>query len=226
MTYTFDFNAVLANSDRLAYGAWLTFVITVISLVIGVVIAAFGAYQLTNGSRWTQRIWGAYIEIVRNTPLLAQLFLIFFGLPSLGLKLNANVAAVVALSFNFAAYAAEIIRSGVESIPRGQTEAGKALGLRAGQIFFRIILKPALATIYPALAAQCVLVMLGSAIISTISANDLSSIAAVIQSATFRPFEVYFVVTAIYLVMALALQGALDLLGRLAFPFQNAREAR
>ncbi|WP_454703035.1 amino acid ABC transporter permease [Agrobacterium burrii] len=226
MKYTLDFSIVLASSDKLLYGAWLTFVITLISLVIGVIIAAFGAYQLTNGSRWTKWIWGAYIEIVRNTPLLAQLFLIFFGLPALGVKLSANVAAVVALSFNFAAYAAEIIRSGVDNVPRGQSEAGKALGLKTGQIFFRIILKPALATIYPALAAQCVLVLLGSAIISTISANDLSSIAAVIQSATFRPFEVYFVVTAIYLVMALVLQGALDVVGRIAFPFHNTREVR
>ena len=226
MNYTFDFNSVLSRSDELLFGAWLTLVLTVISLVIGVVIAAIGAYQLTNGGRWTRRIWSAYIEIVRNTPLLAQLFLIFFGLPALGIKLNANVAAVVALSFNFAAYAAEIIRAGVDGVPPGQAEAGKALGLKNGQIFFRIILKPALATIYPALAAQCVLVLLGSAIISTISANDLSSSAAVIQSATFRPFEVYFVVTAIYLVMALALQGALDLLGRVAFPFNTPREAR
>lgn len=226
MNYSLDFNSVFARSDELLYGAWLTLVITLVSLVIGVVIAAIGAYQLTNGSRWTQRIWSAYIEIVRNTPLLAQLFLIFFGLPTLGIKMSANMAAVVALSFNFAAYAAEIIRSGVDSIPAGQTEAGKALGLRNGQIFFRIILKPALATIYPALAAQCVLVLLGSAIISTISANDLSSIAAIIQSATFRPFEVYFAVTVIYLVMALALQGCLDLLGRVAFPFKSPREVR
>ncbi len=221
MSYNLDFNSVLARSDELLQGALLTLTITMISLVFGVVIAALGAYQLTNGRRWTQRIWGAYIEIVRNTPLLAQLFLIFFGLPALGLKMGANVAAVVALSLNFSAYAAEIIRSGVDSIPAGQTEAGKALGLRNDQIFFRIILKPALATIYPALAAQCVLVLLGSAIISTISANDLSSSAALIQSATFRPFEVYFVVTAIYLVMALALQGGLDLLGRAAFPFKS-----
>ncbi|WP_457093269.1 amino acid ABC transporter permease [Microvirga sp. P5_D2] len=226
MSYSFDFNSVLTRSDELLYGAWLTLAITMISLVIGVVIAALGAYQLTNGSRWTQRIWGAYIEIVRNTPLLAQLFLIFFGLPALGVRLDANVAAVVALSFNFAAYAAEIIRSGVESIPAGQAEAGKALGLNGRQVFFRVILKPALATIYPALAAQCVLVLLGSAVISTISATDLSSSAAVIQAATFRPFEVYFVVTAIYLVMALGLQGSLDLLGRVAFPFKSPREAR
>ena len=222
MGYSFNFGVVADNWDQLLTGAWLTLRITVVSIAIGLLLAALGAYQLSYGRRWLRTIWQTYIEIVRNTPLLAQLFLIFFGLPAMGLRLDANVAAVIALAFNFTAYAVDIMRAGIESVPRGQIEASKALALTPIQTFLHVVLKPALAAVYPALAAQCVLVLLGSAVISTISADDLSSAAAVLQSATFRPFEVYLAVTAIYLVMAFGLQSALDLVGRRAFGWTRA----
>lgn len=222
MQNALNFGVIYENWPLLLHGAWLTMQMTIISVVLGTVIAAVGAYQVVYGSVWIRGLWNVYVEIVRNTPLLAQLFLIFFGLPALGVKMSADVGAIVALTFNFAAYAVEILRAGIESIAKGQIEAGTALALTRAQIYRLIILKPALATIYPALTSQCVLVLLGSAIISTISADDLSSVAASLQSSSFRSFEVYIAVTILYFLSAMLLQAALDLLGRRAFPFIRA----
>jgi len=105
---------------------------------------------------------------------------------------------------NLGAYATEIIRAGIEAIPKGQVEAGLALNLKAHQVFRYIVLKPALKAIYPALTSQFILLMLSSAVVSAISADDLTSVAANLQSQTFRSFEIYIVVAAIYLALALA----------------------
>ena len=146
----------------------------------------------------------AYIELIRNTPFLVQLFFFFFALPALGLRWSAHAAALVAMVVNLGAYATEIIRAGIESVPRGQIEAGLALNLKRHQVFRFIILKPALKAIYPALTSQFILLMLSSAVVSAISADDLTSVAANLQSQTFRSFEIYIVVTGIYLALAMA----------------------
>ena len=146
----------------------------------------------------------AYIELIRNTPFLVQLFFFFFALPAIGLRWSPYTAALVAMVVNLGAYATEIIRAGIESIPKGQIEAGLALSLKPHQVFRLIILKPALRAIFPALTSQFILLMLSSAVVSVISADDLTSVAANLQSQTFRSFEIYIVVTLIYLALALA----------------------
>src|SRR5690606_20356432 len=146
-------------------------------------------------------------EAIRNTPLLIQIYIVFFGLPSMGLRLSADSAALLALALNVGAYATEIIRSGIQSISPGQVEAGRALGLRGGDIFRLIVLRPALKAIYPALTSQFIILMLYSSLVSVISANDLSSVANHVQSVTFRSFEVYILVTAIYFVLSSAVSA-------------------
>ncbi len=145
----------------------------------------------------------AYIELIRNTPFLVQLFFFFFALPAIGLRWSPYTAALTAMVVNLGAYATEIIRAGIESIPKGQIEAGLALSLKPHQVFRLIILKPALRAIFPALSSQFILLMLSSAVVSVISADDLTSVAANLQSQTFRSFEIYIVVTLIYLSLAL-----------------------
>jgi polar amino acid transport system permease protein len=151
--------------------------------------------------RW---IVGAYVEAIRNTPFLIQLFMVFFGLPALGLRLDADTAALLAMVINVGAYATEIVRAGIENITRGQIEAGRALGLKPLQVFRHIVLMPAIQTVYPALTSQFILIMLNSSVCSAIAADELTAAANDIQSRSFRSFEVYFVVTGIYLVMSLA----------------------
>lgn len=219
MTYDFQFDAVFASWDYLLTGAWLTVKLSFGAMAIGLVVAILCALGKTSGPRPVRWIINAYIEIVRNTPFLVQIFLIFFGLPSVGLRLSPDVAALIAMVVNVGAYATEIIRAGIESIQKGQIEAGLALGLRPLQVFRHIILKPALRTVYPALTSQFILLMLSSSVVSAISADELTSVANNIQSQTFRSFEIYIVVTGIYLVLAMLFSAMFAGIYRLAFAY-------
>jgi polar amino acid transport system permease protein len=156
---------------------------------------------------------GVYVELIRNTPFIVQLFFIFFGLPSLGVKLSPEVASVIAMVLNLGAYATEIIRAGIQATPRGQVEAALSLALSRVQVFTRVVLPPALKKVWPALVSQIVIVMLGSAVCGQISTEELSYSANVIQAKNFRTFEAYIVATAIYLALAIALRRALNWAG-------------
>ncbi|TAN00872.1 MAG: amino acid ABC transporter permease, partial [Rhizobiaceae bacterium] len=160
---------------------------------------------------------------IRNTPFLIQIFFIYFGLPSIGVAFDPNPAALVALTVNVGAYGTEIIRAGIESIKRGQIEAGIALGLKPMQIFRYVILKPALRTVYPALTSQFIFLMLTSSVVSVISATDLAAAGNDVQSETFASFEVYLVVTAMYLVMSSVLSGFFSAIQRMAFRYPLSR---
>ena len=202
MTYEFDFADVFAAWPELLQGLAHSLVLSALAMALGMVVAVAGALGKTSGPKWLVAVIDAYIEAIRNTPFLVQLFLIFFGLPMIGLRLDSNPAALFALVVNVGAYGIEIIRSGIESIHKGQFEAGKSLGMRPLQIFRYIILKPAIQATYPSLTSQFILLMLTSSVCSAIAANELTSVAGDIQSRTFRSFEVYFVVTCMYLGMS------------------------
>lgn len=204
MTYQFEFGDVFAAWPLLLHGTWMTIQLSLSATVLGLVVAIVCAWGKTSGPAVVRGLINAYIELIRNTPFLVQLFFFFFALPSLGLRWTAHTAALTAMVVNLGAYATEIIRAGIESIPRGQIEAGLALNLKAHQVFRFIILKPALKAIYPALTSQFILLMLSSAVVSAISADDLTSVASNLQSQTFRSFEIYIVVAAIYLLLAIA----------------------
>jgi polar amino acid transport system permease protein len=207
MDYQFDFQDVFAAWPELAWGALHTLALSGIAMAIGMVVAVAGALGKTSGPKPVRIVIDAYIELIRNTPFLIQIFMIFFGLPSLGIRLSSNTAAVIALVVNVSAYGIEIIRAGIESINAGQIEAGKALGLRPLQIFRLVILKPAIQAIYPALTSQFILLLLNSSVCSAIAATELTAAAGDIQSRTFRSFEVYFVITCIYFIMSLFFWG-------------------
>ncbi|CAM5777354.1 polar amino acid ABC transporter permease [Labrys miyagiensis] len=203
MNYEFEFADVFANWPELATGALHTLVLSGLAMAIGMVMAVLGALAKTSGPRWLRLVVDAYIELIRNTPFLIQVFVIFFGLPSIGLRLQSNSAALLALVVNVGAYGIEIIRAGIESIDKGQIEAGRSLGLRPLQIFRLIVLKPAIQAIYPSLTSQFILLMLNSSVCSAIAATELTAAAGDIQSRTFRSFEVYFVATSIYLALSI-----------------------
>jgi len=191
--------------------------------VLGLAVAVVCAWAKTSGPQAARWVVNAYIELIRNTPFLVQLFFFFFALPALGLRWSAHSAALVAMVVNLGAYATEILRAGIESIPRGQIEAGLALNLKRHQVFRHIILKPALKAIYPALTSQFILLMLSSAVVSAISADDLTSVAANLQSQTFRSFEIYIVVAVIYLALALAFSALFRFVYRLALDYPDRR---
>jgi polar amino acid transport system permease protein len=159
----------------------------------------------------------AYVEIIRNTPFLVQIFLIFFGLPSLAVRLDADTAALLAMVLNGSAYTIEIVRAGLESVALGQTEAASALGLHRWAIFRKVVLPQALKAVYAPLGSQFILLMLNSSIVSTISADELTAAAEDIQGRTFRAFEVYIVATGIYFALSMVFTGLFSVTGRLLF---------
>lgn len=203
MSYEFEFADVFAYWPELAAGALHTLILSGLAMAIGMVVAVVGALAKTSGPAWLRYVVDAYIELIRNTPFLIQVFMIFFGLPSLGLRFSSNSAALLALVVNVGAYGIEIIRAGIESISKGQIEAGKSLGLKPLQIFRLVILKPAIQAIYPSLTSQFILLMLNSSVCSAIAASELTAAAGDIQSRTFRSFEVYFVATSVYLALSI-----------------------
>lgn len=222
MKYHFDFSFLWdpdnAYWQDLAYGALLSAELTLVALITGFILGTLSAIGRTAGPAWLRRVIAIYVEIIRNTPLLVQTFWLFFGLASIGIKLPAFVAAVIALTINVGAYSAEIIRAGIESIPKGQVEAAEGLALGRISTFLDVILPPAIEKVLPALASQFVLMMLASSIMAQISAEELMAAASRIQSETFRGFEIYIVVAVIYLAMSIVLRFLILGLGWLVFP--------
>jgi polar amino acid transport system permease protein len=209
----FNFAVVLAQWPMLLRGLGLTVTLTAASAVFGVLLGIVCAWARLHGSPVSKRVVGGYVELVRNTPFIIQLFFIFFGLPSLGLRLSVEVACVLAMVLNLGAYSCEIVRAGLQTTSKGQLEAAMSLALTPWQIFSRVVLPPALARIWPALVSQIIIVMLGSAVCGQISAEELSQAANLIASRTFRNFESYIIVTAAYLLLAIALRQLLYWVG-------------
>ncbi|MGB6102637.1 MAG: amino acid ABC transporter permease [Pusillimonas sp.] len=203
MNYSFQFREVWQSWDELLWGVIHTLQLSGLAMAMGLVIAIICAAARMSDSKSLHWVVTAYVEAIRNTPLLIQVFLIFFGLPSLGLRLSSDQAALIALTVNVGAYTTEIVRAGIESIPRGQIEAGQALGLKRWQIFRKVELFQALSAIFPSLSSQFILLLLASSIMSAVGATELTGAANDIQSRTFRSFEVYIVATGLYFLMAL-----------------------
>ena len=207
MAYTLQFRDVLAAHDALLDGLVHTFQLTATTIGFGSLIGLLVAIASVYGGKFLRRVTHVYVEAIRNTPLLVQMFLVFFGLPSIGLKLDVMPVATISLAINLGAYASEIIRAGLESIPRSQLEAGLCLGLTRAQVFRHIVLLPALKNVYPSLTSQFVLLMLATSVASQISAPELFYAGSIIQSRTYRDFEVYIVIAVVYLIISLVLRG-------------------
>ncbi|KAA1053292.1 MULTISPECIES: amino acid ABC transporter permease [Azospirillum] len=223
MTYRFDYSWIAEYWPVILKGLVTTVELTLIGTLFGVALGIACAWTRSLGPRWLRPPVVAYVELIRNTPFLIQLFFIFFGLPSLGVQMTEFQAAVLAMVINLGAYSGEIIRAGIEATPRGQFEAGASLAMTRFETFRHVVLIPSLQRIWPALSSQIVIVMLGSAVVSQIAAEDITFAANFIQSRTFRAFESYFLTTGLYLLLALALRQALRGVGNMLFPRRAAR---
>jgi polar amino acid transport system permease protein len=217
MSYRFDFAFLADRWPDFVAGAWLTIQLTVVSIALGFVVGTVCALARVYGGPVLRRLVGIYVETIRNTPLLIQIFIVYFGLSSLGLKLSAEVSAIVALTVNMGAYTTEIMRAGIQSIQRTQLEAADCLGLTRLQTILHIVLLPAMERVYPALSSQFVLLMLASSITSQISAEELTATANLVQSDTYRSFEVYMIVAVVYLALSALYRLALWAIGLVLF---------
>ncbi len=222
MNYTLDFGPVLDGFGDLLWGCVGTLGLAFSGMILAIVIG-IGGVMLRDSGNWFLR-WPviAFVELIRNTPFLVQIFFIYFALPLAGVRLDPTPTAILALGVNGGAYAIEIIRGGVQSIGKGQIEAGLALGLHRAAVFRLIVLKPALRAIYPSLTSQFVLLTLTTSIASAVSAYELTSVAKRIESDSFRSFEVYGTVTILYFIMSWLVMRALDMISAryLSYPLK------
>jgi len=208
-----DFAAVLAEWPLLLRGVAMTAALTAISAATGTALGVACAWARVWGPAWLKTLVATYVELIRNTPFIVQLFFIFFGLPSAGVRLSPELASVIAMVVNLGAYAAEIVRAGIEATPRGQIEAAQSLALTPLQAFTRVVLPPAFKRVWPSLTGQVIIVMFGSAVCGQIATAELSYSANLIQSRNFRAFEAFIVATALYFVLSVVVRHLLQRFG-------------
>lgn len=219
MKIQLDFGAVLAEWPILLLGVGWTTALTLSAVLVGTSLGILCAWVRARGFGdgvapvWLKAVVGGYVEAIRNTPFIIQLFFIFFGLPAIGVKMSAESASFLAMTINLGAYATEIIRAGLEATPRGQIEAAESLALNRLQIFTRVVLPPALKKIWPSMVGQSIIVMLGSSVCGQISIQELSYAADLIQSRNFRSFEAFIIIGAIYLTLSMLLRATLNWVG-------------
>ncbi len=223
MNYHFEFGWLFEYYPQILKGIAITLQLIAVGGVAGILLGIVCAWARALGPTWAKPFVAAYVELIRNTPFLIQLFFIFFGLPSLGFQLSELEAANLAMVVNLGAYSCEIIRAGIQATPKGQFEAGASLAMTPFETFRHVVLVPSLQRIWPALSSQVVIVMLGSAVVSQIAAEDLTFAANFIQSRTFRAFEAYMVSTVVYLMLAILLRQVLTMVGGYLFPRSAVR---
>lgn len=189
------FVEVWKNLPLFVSGLSLTLEIAISAMIIGFTLGLLASIAQMSGLaplRWIAR---TYIEIIRNSPALVQLFILYYGLPELGIRLPALPSLIVALGVNNGAYLAEIFRGGLQSVPRGQSEASAAIGLSRPSTFFWIVLPQAVRAIVPATTNQCVQVVLAASLGTVVGVAELTNQSMFIISRTFRTWEVLIVLS-------------------------------
>ncbi|WP_313665448.1 amino acid ABC transporter permease [Shinella sp.] len=219
MSYIFDFTPVFAVWPMLVDGIIGTLRMSSLSMVMGLSLGIVFMLMRMSKQPALKALAIGYIEMIRNTPILVQVFFVFFGLPAIGIRLSGEQAAILAMTLNCAAYAAEIVRGGVQSIRPGQIEAGRALGMHPLDIYRFIVFRPAIRAVYPALCSQFILMMLNSSLMSSVSAEELTYFAQTLDSQTFRSFEIYLTLGVIYLALSQFFSIALGMIGRIYFSY-------
>ncbi|ESW99998.1 amino acid ABC transporter permease [Mesorhizobium sp. M0761] len=215
MGYTLNFNLIWRHFDKLWGGLLLSLELAVISIAIGVVIGLVLAVWYVSAGRVVRAIIAAYVEFIRNVPLILLVYLVFYGLPTvIDVAYDAPTSFVLTLSVYSGAYLVEVFRSGLEAVPRGQLDAGKAIGLTPWQRLVHVRLPTMLRITLPALSNTFISLFKDTSIASVISVPELTFGAQWINFNTFRIVEVYLVTTAMYLVTGYTLLFGLRLVER------------
>ncbi|HEY1077711.1 MAG TPA: amino acid ABC transporter permease [Fontimonas sp.] len=194
------------SAGPLAWGLWLTLKLSVLSLLFALPLGLVAGLGRVAQNPAARALAATYVEVIRGTPLLVQIFIFYFFVGTV-LNLSAITAGVAALSVFTGAYLAEIIRAGIEAVPRGQMEAARSLGLNYVQAMRHVILPQALKKALPPLAGQFINLIKDSSLVSVMALTDLTKAGREVVSSTFSPFEVWFTVAAMYFVLT----GALSL---------------
>lgn len=202
MSYNFQWNVIWQYKGLFVNGIFNTLSVSVITILLSAVIGLFVGLGRISTRRIFRVASTCYVEIVRNTPLLIQLFFIYFGLAQIGLIIAPFLCIVIALTFHYASYAGEILRANILSIGRGQGEAALALGMTTTQANMRIILPQAIHRGVPALGNQLVYLVKDSSLMAFFGMHDIMYAGTRIQVETWRVFEGYVIIGIIYLVLS------------------------
>lgn len=186
----------------LLVGAMTTIELTILSMALALVAGLALALMRLSRSPLLRSLSGAYIEIIRGTPLLVQLFIIYYGLPQYGIRLEAFAAGVIGLSINYSAYLAEVYRAGILAIDKGQWEAGGSIGLSRAALLQHVIVPQAARIVLPPVGNYFISMLKDSALVSTISIVELMRAAQLRVAITFRAMDIYLVTALIYLLMS------------------------
>jgi polar amino acid transport system permease protein len=208
--------------------AWLTLQVTLLAFVLSIALGLLTALGGSSRVMLLRSIASIYIEAIRNTPVLLQIFIVFFGLPTLGVRLDAYTAGVIALGVNVGAYLAEVFRAGIQSVPRGQLEAASILGMQRSQIFVDVVLPQAARAVYPAIVNNLIQLLLGTSLLSAIALPELSGTATVINSRTLLYVQTFTITLVIYLILSNALSWVAAQIGARVFhpPLEMKKRTR
>lgn len=212
-----SFSGLTSYIPDIIDGLIMSIIITLLGMLFGSLLGLLAAVAKNSENFLLSKISSTYIEVIRNTPLLIQLYLLYFGLGQLGIQLEAFWVAFIGLTLNNGAYVAEIFRAGFKVVHKGLIEAGLALGFDKSQVFRYVVFTPALKSIFPALTNQFILLFLFSSITSTIAYEDLTYQIMNINSQTALTFEIFIVGTIIYYVASLILTQVLKFAEKKAF---------
>lgn len=216
-SYTFDFMAVLRYWPELLKGAWVAALLSILTFILGTILGIFGAIGRISRRRAVYAVSSFYVELFRNTPLLVQMYIFYYGLDALSINLSAFTAALLAMSLNSGAYETEIIRGGIIAVGKGQLEAAFSIGMTYAQTLRKVVIPYALQVIFPPLGNQFIGIILGSSVASIITVPEITYVALNIGSRSYRDFETFLVIWVIYLALNLALSALFRLSGRMAF---------
>jgi polar amino acid transport system permease protein len=217
MWIEYQWRTVLAYLPDYLHGAVLALQITVLGFLLAFALAMIAALARNSHLRIARILAACYVEAIRNTPVLLQIFIVYFALPSFGIRLSAVTAGTIALGINVGAYLTEVIRAGMSSVGKGQLEAAQILGLSQTHVFVYVVAPQALRNVYPALVNNLVQVLLGTSLLSTIAVPEITGVATVINARTLLFVQVFGIAVALYLVLSYGLSAIASLIGRLAF---------
>ncbi|WP_144441008.1 amino acid ABC transporter permease [Sulfurospirillum cavolei] len=197
-----NFSAVISNTGFLLEASWLTIYLSFISfavaLAIGIIVGTLRSFRIPFV---LDKLFVVYVEIFRGTPLLIQLFFIYYGLPQVGIAFSSHQAAILGLSLNFGAYISEIVRSGMSAIDQGQHEAAKSLGMTTYTMLFYILYPQALRIMLPPLTNTYAAILKDSSLVSVLSITELTRAGQLIYVRTYEPFEIYLTLGVCYFMM-------------------------
>jgi polar amino acid transport system permease protein len=218
-----DWKTAIRQLPDLLQAAWMTYWITLVAFFLAVIVGILLAIVRHQRYPVLYPIATIYVELIRNTPVLVQIFLIYFGLPQFQIYLPPLLAGIIALAINNSAYLSEIVRSGIQAISKGQWEAAETIGLTKPRIFRLIIIPQAIRNIFPALSNQFIMILFGTSLLSVLDIRELTQVSSIFNSENARVLETDTFVIFIYYFMAIVSILMLKWVNRRFFPSVNGR---